>query len=459
MRVHIMGILTRPQLESDTFMTAGLRLVAYFVFLIGLLSIPLPGNCSPGLPAAGVADGPGVWVNLWNYPQGDVDAYFSKLRSHGIRNLYIQTSRSNTEALPNAGQLGPVIDASHRHHIRVIAWSFTQLFNPDADADKLVAAARFQSPHGERIDAIAGNMETNLAQAKVEAFSRRLRAELGRSYPMVAVVYSPLNKALPVAQIPWKTLGEYWDVIAPMTYWAGKHQPLDAYTYTVATIRKVRELCGRSDVEVQPIGDGMRSTSAQVQEFMRACHDCEAAGASLYPDQRLTENQLACMSGYPNYFQPNSRFRLAAFHEMRKSGALPEPPGLDPSQSITRGQLYKLVATQLLPGTPGNISAADAYQSLSDLGLTPVVTENLISEKLASPVSSREAYTLVASLVEMRTRQPALNHQMSLKKRRRMDSWLVQPARAEADQAESSVAHPLNYLDAAQLVLQARAGV
>src|SRR5581483_11398919 len=101
-------------------MRAAISLLAGLLFLFSLLSLQSPASAAPLASASGVADGPGIWVNLWNYPQGDLDAYFSKLRNHGIRNLYIQASRSSTEALPNATTLGPVIEASHKHNIRVI---------------------------------------------------------------------------------------------------------------------------------------------------------------------------------------------------------------------------------------------------------------------------------------------------------------------------------------------------
>ena len=83
-------------------------------------------------PAApvGLADGPGIWVNLWSYPTTDVEAYALKLHNSGIRNVFIQTSRSNTPAIRQPEVLGPLIDACHHYKIRVIAWSFLELGNP-----------------------------------------------------------------------------------------------------------------------------------------------------------------------------------------------------------------------------------------------------------------------------------------------------------------------------------------
>lgn len=48
----------------------------------------------------GIADGAGIWVNMWNYP-AEADSYCLKLYASGIRNIFIQTSRSNTDAVCN----------------------------------------------------------------------------------------------------------------------------------------------------------------------------------------------------------------------------------------------------------------------------------------------------------------------------------------------------------------------
>lgn len=154
-------------------------------------------NVPPGL-----ADGSGVWINIWNYPTADFEGYCQKLYTSGIRNLFVQSSRSNTDAIAHPAELGALIDACHKYKIRVIAWSFAELTNPKADADKMIAVARFRSPMGDCLDAIAPDLEKNLSKPAVEAYSKYLRQALGASYPMIAVVYSPLNKAPQVAITP-----------------------------------------------------------------------------------------------------------------------------------------------------------------------------------------------------------------------------------------------------------------
>ena len=138
--------------------------------------------------------------------------------------------------------LGLLIDSAHQHKINVIAWSFTQLINPDSDADRLIQAAHFKSAHGQSVDGIAADMEENLAKWRIETFCQKLKQNLGDSYPLIAVVYSPLNLAQQAGNTPWKVLVKYFNTIAPMTYWAGKSKNLMPIHIPASTIRNIRDL-------------------------------------------------------------------------------------------------------------------------------------------------------------------------------------------------------------------------
>ncbi len=79
--------------------------------------------------------------------------------------------------------------------------------NTTADADKMIAAAKYASPRGEHVDAIAPNLEKNLDAKAVEAYLKRIREAVGPTMPIMAVVYSPLNRAPQVAKTPWRLFG------------------------------------------------------------------------------------------------------------------------------------------------------------------------------------------------------------------------------------------------------------
>lgn len=443
-----------------------------------LFAMVLPAQAAPAY-APGIADGPGIWTNLWNYPQGDLESYFADLKKRGIRNLFLQTSRSTTPALKDPQQLSEIIETSHKYGIRVIAWSFAELLDPEGDAKKMIAAAEFVSTRGERLDGIAPNLEKNLEVWRVEKYSSTIREQLGSNYPMVAVVYSPLNKSLEAKRIPWSSLARHYDVIAPMVYWNSKYEKIEPYDYTVKTIQQIRQLTGKPDLEIHAIGDGMGTSKESINAFLKACQDIEVTSASLYPNQKVTDEQLFCLGQYSNFLESNARFRLAAFKQLMKNGHMSEPYRNDPATAITAGEFYKLVVRHMhrafsKPEPPHklqptviaklppvtvckNASPAEAHKILKSLGLITAKTTDPSEEELAALLSPKEALSLLAAVLEFDA------HKQSGKlntKDGRFDSWFVQPAAAETTVIETrSKSRPINYLDAAQMVVEAGAAV
>lgn len=425
------------------------------VLLALLASSSISVSASPIAEPKGIADGPGIWVNLWSHPKADqVGSYCLKLHNHGIRNVFIQTSRSNTEAIRNPNGLAKLIESCHHYKIRVIAWSFLMLDNPKADAQKLVDAAQFRTPRGHKFDSVAANIEKDLSPWKVEVLSTELRRKLGKNYPLVAVVFSPLNKAPQVAKTPWKMLDKYYDVIAPMNYWNSKYADFKAYDYTRDTIKKVRELVGRPDAEIHLIGDGMKTHGYEIEQFMRACRDYGVTSASLYPHHYVTDEQYKCLTKYSDYFPVNARFSLAAFRELRAKGLFPHVK--DPSSSIPRQEFYKLVTERLVGG--GNLSHAQVRSFVQKFKLA-----NHDYSPSQSGVSHREAYDMIARAVELKTRALSiggnqdLSHLEKLIKvsQNRADKWFVQPVQARSASKRSR--DHLNYLEASRLILSSSA--
>ncbi len=382
----------------------------------------------------GLSEGPGIWVNMWNHPKGDLEQYCLKLHNHGISNIFLQTSRSNTVALADAENTGKIIEACHRYKIHVIAWSFATLANPEADAQKLIDACNFRTPSGAGFDGLAANLEQDLSYAKVEAYSKQLRQSLGDKFPMVAVVYSPLNKAPQVARTPWKLLDKYYDVIAPMAYWNSKYQKLYAHTYTKETVKKVRELCGRPDVDVHVIGDGMKTRQADILDFMKACKDTSATSASLYPFHQVTEEQFLCLGKYSDYFPANNKHRLSSLRYLLSQGHVDSDTAanLDPSQPVSKAQFYKWIAHEGL--NQKNLSMPSCQNMLKSLNLIEEV------ENLNQPISKKEAHTVTSKVLALKNRNKNLTN------------WFVPAAQANPSPSHQS-SEPANYFDIGELIL------
>ncbi|MCW5824730.1 MAG: hypothetical protein KIT34_18170 [Cyanobacteria bacterium TGS_CYA1] len=392
--------------------------------------------------AQGLAEGPGIWVNMWNHPKDNLEQYCLKLHNHGVSNIFLQTSRSNTPALADTENVGKIIEACHKYKIHVLAWSFATLANPQADAQKLIDACSFRTPQGDGFDGLAANLEQDLSYGKVEAYSKQLRQTLGDKFPMVAVVYSPLNKAPQVARTPWKLLDKYYDVIAPMAYWNSKYTKLHAHNYTLDTVKKVRELCERPDVDVHVIGDGMKTHQADILDFMKACKDTSATSASLYPFHQMTEEQFLCLGKYSEYFPANNKHRLNSLKYLISQGHVQtkseDGKSLDPAKPVSKGQFYKWITHEGL--NQKHQSAITCHNVLKSLNLIDQ------AENLNEPISKREAHQITTKVIALKKQS----------QKKSLTNWFVPPAQASTfPNVNHQGGEAANYFDIGELILHA----
>ena len=251
-----------------------------------------------------------------------------------------------------------------------------------------------------------------------------------------------------------------------MNYWNSKYQKIDPYEYTIGTIQKVRELVGRPDVEIHVIGDGMGTHSDSIAQFMKACQQAGATSASLYPNFKVTGEQLDTIARYAEFFPVNSRFRLAALHEALASGNLDVSKSMDPASSISRGEFYRFVVRDLglaaqMHVSKDAVTAEKAAELLNgtgalDMAHVQIPRDMSFDDALKAPLGAKEGLNVVASVLSIRQNPKASLNTMHHAKPR-PDRWFVQAAFAESDVDTKS--KPLNYLDAAQIVVQARPGV
>jgi hypothetical protein len=265
-----------------------------------------------------------------------------------------------------------------------------------------------------------------------------------------------------------------------MSYWNSKYTTTGgAYQYTLSTIKKIRELTGRPDLDIHIIGDGMGTSPESISQFLLACKKGAATSASLYPNQQVTVSQLGVLSHYPEFFPSNGRFRLAAFKELTKNGKLTFSSGEDPSNNISRGHFYQLLVRQFYPNNnlnnqyisdtqeSNNLDKAiqEDYKALTILSnaritiITPL-TESEIKQSLSSPLTSKEAFDIIAKIIENRSQAKTnklvgQSKALVLRTTKQAKQLFAQPAYAAESTDDTN---PLSYLDAAQIVLLASGG-
>ncbi len=264
--------------------------------------------------------GLGAWVDVLDYvpaiggprtPVGvaDVDA----MAAQGVRTLYLHAA-FDTDAVPGGvvppDQLLPILRRAHDHGIAVVGWYAPRLIDPGTDLERLLAIARFDRD-GEAFDGIAVDIEDrgvediDTRNARLVELSHRLRDELGDDVTIGAIVLPTVllervNRRF-WPRFPWREIAPYYDVWLPMTYWtdrltsSGYRDPRRLVTESVA---RTRELTGRADAPVHPIGGlGASLSEDQLAGYAATLRDLGALGGSIYDYRTMPSGGWGVLRG------------------------------------------------------------------------------------------------------------------------------------------------------------------
>ncbi len=172
--------------------------------------------------------GKGMWLYEPDKTEGgNVTAIVAKAKAAGLSHLYVRTgsSWSGFYAGPFLDRLLPV---AHEANLMVYGWDFPRLISVEDDVRRAKAAIDHRAPGKHRIDGFSADIETMsegthiTAQAASE-YGRRLRAEVGSSYPLIATVPRPSAKQ----SYPYAEVVASFDAIAPMVYWLNRQPDTD----------------------------------------------------------------------------------------------------------------------------------------------------------------------------------------------------------------------------------------
>ena len=263
--------------------------------LAAVLAVPASGVAGSSRHRSAYA-GLGTWLDIyatsfWAHPQREVAA----MARVGARTLYLQTGNYEQRVdLVRPEKLGRFIDAAHAAGMRVVAWYLPSFLYPAQDTRRALAAIRFRSAKGERFDSFALDIEASLVRSvplrstRLLQLSATLRAAVGRSYPLGAIIPSPVGiRRHPTywPRFPYRSLAHYYNVFLPMAYATDRHirgvRPTRAYN--AADVAIIRERTGKPHVPIHLIGGianamGPKETAG----FMQAVADCSVLGYSLY---------------------------------------------------------------------------------------------------------------------------------------------------------------------------------
>jgi hypothetical protein len=241
-------------------------------------------------------DGIGTWVSIymdtWDAPRRHV----ARMHDKGVRTLYLQTSSSQTPVSTKIFRRARVhrfIEAAHRRDMKVVAWYLPPLRNVNVEYDRAMAAIKLRTPNGHRFDGFALDIEPSSGTPAVPErndnllrLSRRINRSVGATYPLGAIIPSPVGmRKVPWywPQFPYQELGRIYDVMVPMSYSTYRVSgPAATYDYTARNVRILRRQI-RPSVRIHMIGgEADALNERESNAFIDAVNDRGVAGASLW---------------------------------------------------------------------------------------------------------------------------------------------------------------------------------
>jgi hypothetical protein len=255
-----------------------------------------PGGDSARASGTSVYSGLGTWISIfgtkaYNRP----DAVATAIAARGVKTVYLETSNYSQPAdVVRPDQLGVLVDALHAHGLNVVAWYLPGFVKPALDLRRALAAIHFATPTGGAFDGFALDIESpavkraTVRSQRMLSLSRTLRAAVGESYPLGAIIPSPRGMEIKPAYwpgFPYAELAGIYDVFLPMVYWTySTRGPDGAYGYLAWALFLLRAGAADPDIPIHLVGGtSYRATDDEERAFAQlVVNDGHLQGWSLY---------------------------------------------------------------------------------------------------------------------------------------------------------------------------------
>ena len=258
-------------------------------------TVTAPGSAQAA-PAVTAYTGLGTWIDMYppKWPWTDPNRTVASAAAHGVKTLYVETSNYRTRpAIRYPVMLGRLIDLAHARGIKVVGWYLPSLLHAGSDLRRIKAAVDYRSPKGGALDSVAVDIEATVVADPVMrtdhllTLGRFLRAAVGPSYPLGAIIPSPRGMQLHPKYwpgFPYASLGESFDVVLPMDY-ATYHVSTvpGVVTYERTSLRILKNRLPDPDMPIHAIGGlGPDSGKWMTFAFVKTALQEGVIGASLY---------------------------------------------------------------------------------------------------------------------------------------------------------------------------------
>ncbi|MFN2536619.1 MAG: hypothetical protein ABR549_00525 [Mycobacteriales bacterium] len=210
-----------------------------------------PVSHKPARVVRWLPTGTGMWLHDFDRSQGgNGRSIVARARAAGLSHLFVQTGSSKMGPIGSPA-LHRILPATQGTGIRVIAWDFANLRNPEVDARRLAMAARFRCRGCPRIAAVAPDIETaaegtRINSSNVIRYYDELRHWLPRDVAILATV--PWPSEVRRGRYPYASTARRADAIIPMAYWYNR-SPAAVTAQSMAYFKKFHK-------PVMPVGQG-----------------------------------------------------------------------------------------------------------------------------------------------------------------------------------------------------------
>jgi hypothetical protein len=163
-----------------------------------------------------------MWLHDWRRSEsGHAHEVVARAQRSGLTHLYVQTG-SSKKGWIGKEVLNQLMPATAGTDLKVIAWDFPKLDDPEADARRLARAAWWNRSGAPMVAAVAPDVETGaegtrLTRDRVIRYYRELRKQLPARTAILATVPWPSEKR--TGSYPYAATAPYADAFVPMAYW------------------------------------------------------------------------------------------------------------------------------------------------------------------------------------------------------------------------------------------------
>jgi hypothetical protein len=261
-----------------------------------LVAAAFAGGAARTTPDTSAYQGLGTWISIYGakaYVQPDAVA--AAMAGRGVKTVYIETANfSQSVDVVRPAQLGALVDALHAQGLRVVAWYLPGLLEPAVDLRRALAAVRFRTPTDGTFDGFALDIESSAVKRvgvrtqRLLALSQKLRAAVGPSYALGAIIPSPRGMQIKPAYwpgFPYQQLAQIYDAFVPMVYWTYSVKGPDAaYGYLAWALALLRAATANPSLPIHLVGGtSYRASTAEQQAFAQlVADDGQLTGWSLY---------------------------------------------------------------------------------------------------------------------------------------------------------------------------------